>query len=216
MKIKSNFGPEIYVTSCLQRSQRSLVAQLRSGILPLAIEVGRLKNVPEENRICEMCELDEVEGEFNFLLYCTKHEDLREVLFHEIYGENTEIFWCSDEQKLELFFNFNVFNTDSFISQAWKRRQVHLFNKFLMCWCFCSDPVVLWIWFGSFFSFLVSYKPIRAGHTCRHDTIIKVIHSFIHSIMDAKQHKISKSLLSHLKPHLNLWHKTVFVIWRCK
>lgn len=124
MQIKSNFGPELYVTSRLQRSQRSLVAQLRSGILPLAIEVGRFKNIPEENRICEMCELDEVESESHFLLYCTKYDDLREVF----YGQNPEIFWCSDEQNLEWLFNFNVFKTASFISQAWKRRQVHLFN----------------------------------------------------------------------------------------
>ena len=45
MQIKSNFGPELYVTSHLQRSQRSLVAQLRSDILPLAIEVGQFKNI---------------------------------------------------------------------------------------------------------------------------------------------------------------------------
>ena len=80
-----------------------------------------------------MCELDEVESESHFLLYCTKYDDLREVLFHEIYGQNPEIFWCSDEQKLEWLFNFNVFKTASFISQAWKRRQVHVFHKFLMC-----------------------------------------------------------------------------------
>ena len=53
---------ELCVTSRLSRSQRSLVAQLRAGILPLAIEVGRFKNIPEENRLCELCDLGEVEG----------------------------------------------------------------------------------------------------------------------------------------------------------
>ena len=52
-----------------------------------------------------MCELDEVESESHFHLYCTKYDDLRWVLFHETYGQNPEIFWCSDEQKLEWLFN---------------------------------------------------------------------------------------------------------------
>ena len=41
MHIKKNFGPEILlnITSHLSRSQRSLVAQLRADILPLAIEI---------------------------------------------------------------------------------------------------------------------------------------------------------------------------------
>ena len=56
MHIKQNFGPELYVTSCLSRNQRSLAAQLRAGIPPLAIEVGRFKNIPEENRLCENCD----------------------------------------------------------------------------------------------------------------------------------------------------------------
>ena len=71
MQIKSNFGPELYVTAHLQRSQRSLVAQLTSGKLSLVIKVGRFKYIPEENIICEMCDLDEVESESQFLLYCT-------------------------------------------------------------------------------------------------------------------------------------------------
>ena len=32
---------------------------------------------------------------------------------------------------------------------------------------------------GLVLSFFVSCKPMRAGHTCMHDTIIKVINSFI-------------------------------------
>ena len=42
-----------------------------------------------------------MESESHFLLYCTNYEDLRELLFHEITRLNPEIFWCSDEQKLE-------------------------------------------------------------------------------------------------------------------
>lgn len=54
VQMKQCFGPEPYVTSFLTRSQRSLCAQLRIGILALAIEVGRFIAVPEENRICNV------------------------------------------------------------------------------------------------------------------------------------------------------------------
>lgn len=50
----------------LSQGQRSLIAQLRTGILPLAIEVRRFKNVQEES---ELCDLIEVESELHILLY---------------------------------------------------------------------------------------------------------------------------------------------------
>lgn len=45
---KHKFGTESYVISCSARSQRSLEAQLRAGIRPLATDVGRFRNIQEE------------------------------------------------------------------------------------------------------------------------------------------------------------------------
>lgn len=42
----------------------SLVAQLRIGFLPLAVEVGRFENIQEKNRMCELRDLREVENEY--------------------------------------------------------------------------------------------------------------------------------------------------------
>lgn len=58
MQIKSNFGPQLYASSRLQRGQRSSVGQLRAGILP---PFKRVKNFAEKNRICETSELDKAE-----------------------------------------------------------------------------------------------------------------------------------------------------------
>ncbi len=68
--MKDCFGPAPYVTSFLNRGQRSLCAQLRSGILPLAIEVGRITAVLEENRFCAVCDLKDIENEFYFMFHC--------------------------------------------------------------------------------------------------------------------------------------------------
>ena len=41
---------------------KELVAGLRAAILPLALEVGQVKNIQEENWLCELCDLGEEES----------------------------------------------------------------------------------------------------------------------------------------------------------
>ena len=53
--IKSEFCPEPYVTEFLPKYKRSLLAQLRTGILSLSIENGRYYCIALENRICLLC-----------------------------------------------------------------------------------------------------------------------------------------------------------------
>ena len=60
---KNEFKCEKYVSFNLPKSQRSLCAQLRGGILPLNIETGRFRGLAEEERICEHCDLEVVEDE---------------------------------------------------------------------------------------------------------------------------------------------------------
>ena len=79
----------------LPRSHRSLLAQLRSGILPLRIESGRFQNIcdpktgktrklkPQE-RVCTLCDLNLVEDEIHFVCICSKYCTLREKLFNTV------------------------------------------------------------------------------------------------------------------------------------
>lgn len=80
-QIKNSCDPEPYVTSHLTRNQRSLCAQLITGILPLAIEVGRFNALDEEEWLCTVCGLRGVENKLTFLVYCTLYDDLRAILF---------------------------------------------------------------------------------------------------------------------------------------
>ena len=120
-------GPESYATCFLSRSQRSLCAQLRCGILPLAIEVGRFTAVLEEKRLCSLCDLQDIENEYHFMFYCPLYDDLRVPLF-EAMQRQPDLFWLDDGEKLEWLFRLEVFKTATFISNAWKRRQSVLFN----------------------------------------------------------------------------------------
>jgi hypothetical protein len=81
---KSDICPESYVISNLSKPQRSVYAQFRSGILPLAIETGRFSNISLNDRICTMCNSNDVEDEFHFLCICDKYADLRSKLYHKV------------------------------------------------------------------------------------------------------------------------------------
>ena len=69
--LKNKFGEEEYLTCLRSRARRSLLSQLRLGILPLEIEVGPFRGIDLENRICKMCNIN-IE---NFLCECPCYQD---------------------------------------------------------------------------------------------------------------------------------------------
>ena len=77
---KNDFGIEPYVRLIHNRGQRSIVAQFRSGVLPLAIETGRYNNIPVEYRLCKYCNCNLLEDEKHFLFYCPVYSVMRKTL----------------------------------------------------------------------------------------------------------------------------------------
>ncbi len=73
---KNNYDTEDYVKYCLPRLQRSLLAQIRCGILPLNIETGRFHGLKLEDRLCLLCNLNEIECEFHFVCVCPIYTDI--------------------------------------------------------------------------------------------------------------------------------------------
>ena len=66
-----------------------MLAQLRSGVLPLRLETGRFVNVRDDEtgrlrkltvneRLCQICRSNNVENEFHFLFHCDKLKSERE------------------------------------------------------------------------------------------------------------------------------------------
>ena len=47
--------------------KRSMLAKLRTGILPLKIETRRYRYTPEHQRICVKCDLNVIEHEKHFI-----------------------------------------------------------------------------------------------------------------------------------------------------
>ena len=65
--------------SNLNRRQWSLCSKLKCGVLPLAVETGRFKNIDRELRVCRVCNSGAVEIEYHHLLECKGLENVRKV-----------------------------------------------------------------------------------------------------------------------------------------
>ena len=80
---KGCYKPDEYVLSDIPKRQRSLLAQFRTGILPLEVEVGRFRDTPLSDRKCKMCNLNNVENEYHLLLECPVYAEPRALLFQK-------------------------------------------------------------------------------------------------------------------------------------
>ena len=77
VQLKSNKVTEKYVRINLTPSERSFIAQLRFGILPLAVETGRFSRTALQNRTCPFCPAL-IEDELHFLFACGSYTSIRQ------------------------------------------------------------------------------------------------------------------------------------------
>lgn len=122
IQLKESFQTESYVKRYLKRQQRSLCAQLRAGVLPLEVEVGRYKGVPEEERLCSVCDLRVIEDEFHFMFYCPLYFSLRTVLFRAVHNVKPDLFWLPEGEMLNWLFKQETFSVARYVENAWKLR----------------------------------------------------------------------------------------------
>jgi hypothetical protein len=80
--LKTSYEPQNYVKYGFNRKNRSLMAQLRLGILPNNIETGRYTNIPINEILCNHCETIEIET--HFVLNCSQYNVAREHLFGKV------------------------------------------------------------------------------------------------------------------------------------
>ncbi len=73
---KDNYCTETYVKECLPRTERSLIAQIRFGILPFHIETECFRSLNHEERTCKICNSQEIEDEFYFIIYCNAYIEI--------------------------------------------------------------------------------------------------------------------------------------------
>ncbi|CAG2193349.1 unnamed protein product [Mytilus edulis] len=106
IKLKTMVEQESYIKLNLSKSQRSCVAQLRCGILPLRIETGRYIGEQREERICNFCTENSIEDESHFVLDCSLYTELRNEHFKDIISDVNFLQMNNDEKLYHILINF--------------------------------------------------------------------------------------------------------------
>ncbi len=97
---------EKYVKLNISSGERSMLAQLRMGILPLRIETGRYTNMKLSERFCQICNVVKIEDELHFIFTCTKYEQTRKGFLEkmiykckdvESFNEIEKFRWCCSD-----------------------------------------------------------------------------------------------------------------------
>ncbi len=100
LRTKSSRASEPYVLSFMSRQRRSYLAQLRNGILPLRLEVGRWINKAVEERLCLICNNGTVEDEEHFVFHYNFYFSERKEFYNYMKNNIPNFNNLSIEQKL--------------------------------------------------------------------------------------------------------------------
>ena len=79
-KVKDVFSVPRYVFQHLTRQERSALAKLYCGNLPLKVETGRYRNIPREQRLCTTCNV--LDDEVHFIVECERHTEDRNITMY--------------------------------------------------------------------------------------------------------------------------------------
>ena len=79
-----NFAPSIYLDITRKNCNRKTLVKLRIGNHKLEIETGRYDNTSRCERLCSLCDMNEIEDEIHFLFRCSKYSTIRNAFYNKI------------------------------------------------------------------------------------------------------------------------------------
>ena len=121
-KYKQDIHTEDYVRSNISRSQRSYLAQIRMGILPLNVETGRYLRKPLNERLCLLCTEREIEDEYNFLCSCPSYKTERDKICNYIPNFKN----LSPDDQFVLLMRFDSKLLAKYVESIWNKRKLLL------------------------------------------------------------------------------------------
>jgi hypothetical protein len=125
---KEDFGVEHYVTLNLTSSERSVLAQIRFGILPLHVETGRFNNTKLEERKCQVCDIDAIEDECHFLFECTRYDVVRNSWVNSVITRCPDFHYLQINDQLKALFTICPRATAKFVKSCFAIRKNILYN----------------------------------------------------------------------------------------
>ncbi len=112
----------------MSRNNRSIIAQIRIGILPLLIETGRFRNISVENRLCQVCNTQLIEDEIHFLCTCPEYTNIRNEMYHSIIVKHNGFDLLSDQDKFIYIMKNEWKSLGIYLSKAWQIRTNKLYK----------------------------------------------------------------------------------------
>jgi hypothetical protein len=119
---------EPYVKLNLAKNERSLLCQLRVGILPLRIETGRYVGEAPEQRLCRFCSLNMIEDELHFILNCELYNNIRNDILGDLL-RGDELNNLTQSEKLSTLMNSYPRKTAKFIVKSYLYRRSVLYSN---------------------------------------------------------------------------------------
>ncbi len=108
----------------MPKYQRSLISQLRLGVLPLRIETGRFTGLDVVDRLCQVCAGNHVENEIHFLFECSEYNEYRNELETAINATFSEL---SIQEKFDKVFS-HPHSLSRYVTLAYKKRQEKMYK----------------------------------------------------------------------------------------
>ena len=122
-KTKKDFRIDAYTD--LPFKDRQIISKFLCVSHKLKIETGRHLNVPREERICELCTLNNIEDEEHFITKCPAYATLRAQYF----GENCDIQSMTQDPKNLASFLRKAYSKRDEILEEQPKEQYHVAHK---------------------------------------------------------------------------------------
>ena len=130
-EFKSYFTTERYLNINLSSSERSILAQIRLGILPLHVETGRFNGTEIQDRLCKICHCNEVEDEYHFLFNCNKYDNERDAWMQTAIDHCPHLYYLELSDQLKVLFCDIPRPTAKFVKRCMAKRRNILYNSSL-------------------------------------------------------------------------------------
>ncbi len=121
---KTEMGTAAHLNSNLPKFQRSLISQLRLGILPIRLETGRFSGLNEADRICQVCDQTQIENEAHFMFHCNFYEAYRNELETGVGADFSNL---GTTEKFHVIFQ-HPYKLGRYIEKAFQKRREKLYK----------------------------------------------------------------------------------------
>ncbi len=103
--IKPAFGTEPYLKMNITHYERSLLSQLRYGILQIQLATGRYQGQVRHDRHCKICEGGALEDQYHFVFKCPAYTLRRDIFIDRIKDKVVNWNTLSETEKFTKLFN---------------------------------------------------------------------------------------------------------------